>query len=399
MSRTFDITVYGATGFTGRQLIKHLCLHAPAGTKLAVAGRNRAKLQAVIAQLPRRDIGIAVADAADRERVHALCADTRVVANTAGPFALHGTAVVAGCALAGTHYVDITGETPWVRDLIDRFHAQAVATGAKIVPCCGYDSCPSDLGAWLVTQHLRRTYGEDTLQVEALQSLRGGGLNGGTAASAFALAESGRLAELADPFLLSPGFVPNARVREQSRDPGTAKWHARSQRFIAPFFMGPVNSRVVRRSAFLFAEKGHGYGRDFVYQEYWSTRSRLFAYGMAAANLAGHLAAQRKWLVQAAARLAPKPGEGPSETAMDNASFKTVLYGEGEKGTRVCAEISGPGDAGNRVTIAFLGEAALALAAGETACEGGGILTPAFALGAHLLGRVRGRGMVANVQE
>ena len=396
MARTFDIVVYGATGFTGRQLIKHLCIHAPASTKLAVAGRNRDKLAAVVAAMPRQDIGIVVADSSDRERVHTMCADTRVVANTAGPFALYGSAVVEGCAIAGTHYVDITGETPWVRDMIDAFHARAKQSGAKIVPFCGYDSCPSDLGTLLVSRYLRER-GEDTRRVVALQSLHGGGLNGGTVASALALAESGRLSDLANRFLLSPGSTPSAQVKAESRDPHAVEWHAPSERFLTPFFMGPVNSRVVRRSDFLFAQKGEGYGPAFVYVEHMATRSRAIAYTMLAANLAGTLAGQQKWLLKLAKPFVPKPGAGPSDKEMDSGSFKTVLFGEGANGTQVRAEISGAGDAGNRVTITFLGESALAMAAGETVCQDGGILTPSYALGESLLRRVRARGMTAKV--
>jgi len=65
---------------------------------------------------------------------------------TAGPFALYGNALVDACVRFNS-YVDISGETPWVRTLIDRYHAQA-ASGTRIIPCCGFDSVPSDLGTW-----------------------------------------------------------------------------------------------------------------------------------------------------------------------------------------------------------------------------------------------------------
>ncbi len=396
MTRSFDITVYGATGFTGRQLIHYLAEHAPPECKLAVAGRNRDKLAAAIAPLTGRSIGIVVADAGDRSKVHALCADTRVVANTAGPFALYGSAVLEGCAIAGTHYVDITGETPWVRDMIDAFHDRAKDSNAKIVPLCGYDSCPSDLGTWLIVKALRER-GEETAHVTALQSLSGGGINGGTAASVLTLAETGRMADLRDRFLLSPGLKPSKQVLVASRDPEAVTWHAESKRYLSPFFMGPVNSRVVRRSDFLGAAQGKSYGPDFSYQEYFATATRLAAYASLAVNGLAVAGAQSKTLVKLAARLVPKPGQGPSAEAMDRGFFKTVLFGNGSKGSRLRAEVSGKGDAGNRITITFIGEAALAVAADEGAYKSGGILTPAVAFGDALLARVRARGMVASV--
>ena len=58
------------------------------------------------------------------------------------------------CVAQRTHYVDITGETPWVRSLIESHHERAARDGTRIIPCCGFDSVPSDLGAWLVAQAL-----------------------------------------------------------------------------------------------------------------------------------------------------------------------------------------------------------------------------------------------------
>ncbi len=50
-----------------------------------------------------------------------------------------------------------TGETWWVRKMIDQYHDAAAAAGVRIVPCCGYDSIPSDLGTWFAVEHVKRT--------------------------------------------------------------------------------------------------------------------------------------------------------------------------------------------------------------------------------------------------
>ena len=76
-----------------------------------------------------------------------------MVIAVAGPFRFYSDAVVAACVKFGTHYVDITGEIPWVRSCIDRYDDRAKATGACIVNCCGYDSAPSDLGCAVRSQH------------------------------------------------------------------------------------------------------------------------------------------------------------------------------------------------------------------------------------------------------
>lgn len=62
------------------------------------------------------------------------------------------------CARLGTDYVDINGETPWVRSLIDKYHETCATNGTKIVPMCGFDSIPSDLGTFFTVQQLQKLY-------------------------------------------------------------------------------------------------------------------------------------------------------------------------------------------------------------------------------------------------
>src|ERR1700722_16508845 len=194
MPRDFDIILYGATGFTGRQTVAYFKQHAPSNLKWAIAGRNKLRLDALNANVP-----ILTADACDQQAIDAVVARTSVLLNTAGPFAIYGTGFVDACVRFNTHYADITGETHWVRMLIDRYHEKAQAGGTRIVPCCGFDSVPSDLGAMLIANAL----GPDTREVKAFFKLRGG-LNGGTLASRLHMYEPNSHKTMADPFLLSP---------------------------------------------------------------------------------------------------------------------------------------------------------------------------------------------------
>jgi short subunit dehydrogenase-like uncharacterized protein len=205
--RAYDVVLYGASGFVGRQTVAYFARHA-GRLRWALAGRNARKLE-----LARGDAvaGLIVADAADGNALAALAAQTKVVLSTAGPFALYGSALVAACAEQGTHYCDITGETPWVREMIDRHHAQAAEDGTRIVPCCGFDSVPSDIGALLVADAVKRESGQRCARIKACHSIRGG-LNGGTLASLLNIAEAGELDRLADTFGLNPqGSAPADR--------------------------------------------------------------------------------------------------------------------------------------------------------------------------------------------
>ena len=126
-----------------------------------------------------------------------------------------------------------------------RHHDAAARRGTRIVPGCGFDSVPSDLGAWLVAQALRLCHGERCTEVKACFSLRGG-LNGGTVASLLALMDSGHGRELADPFLLNPPGSAPADTGAHA-DPVAPHRDADFDAWVGPFVMGPINSRVVRR--------------------------------------------------------------------------------------------------------------------------------------------------------
>jgi len=159
-----DLVVYGASGFTGRLICSYLRRHAPPSLRWALAGRDATRLEqvAAAAELEVAAEGgvegappcsiIAGCDAGSAAGL--LSGNTRCVLSAAGPFLRHSDSLVRACARSGTHYVDINGEVPWVRRVIERDHEEAVESGAIIVPMCGFDSMPSDLGALVSAQSL-----------------------------------------------------------------------------------------------------------------------------------------------------------------------------------------------------------------------------------------------------
>jgi short subunit dehydrogenase-like uncharacterized protein len=401
-TRRYDIVLYGATGFVGKQTVAYFAQHAK-GVSWAIAGRSRSKLEQVLRECKVR-VPIIVADAQDAQALADLAAHTRIVLSTAGPFALYGSQLVAACVQQRTHYVDITGESPWVREMIDAHHAQAARDGTRIVPGCGFDSVPSDIGAYLVTQEMQRRHGVPCIDVKACFSIRGG-LNGGTLASLLNIMDKGQKEVFSRPFLLNPDHQPGANDSLHD-DPVAPYRDTDFDAWLGPFFMGPINTRVVRRSAALLQAAGDvSYGTDFHYQEYLR-----FGHGAGAAMAATGMSAG-SWVTQAALQLAPfrsltqmlapKPGEGPSEKAMDTGSFRCLLVGKSAQGQVVRATISDRGDPGNRATTKMVCEAALALALNTDKLPGGaergGVITPAYALGHVLAQRLRAAGMRAAI--
>jgi short subunit dehydrogenase-like uncharacterized protein len=322
------------------------------------------------------------------------------VLSTAGPFARYSDKLVEACVEARTDYVDITGETPWVRTLIDRFHARAEADGTRIVPLCGFDSVPSDLGTFVLARWIRERWDQDTVRVLAGFQARGG-FNGGTLASALAMAESGPDA-LGDPLLLNPEGDRSEEERRCNPDRSGVAWSEELQRWLAPFFMAPVNTRVVRRSAALLDSWGEGYGRPFAYDEALESRSRLTALSVSAGTRLGDRALRTSLGRRVARRLGPAPGEGPSEQTMDSGFFRTRLLGEAADGRKALCTFAAEGDPGNRNTVRMCCEATLLLATTPReelpgGASRGGLLTPATALGAPYAQRLREAGMTLEV--
>ena len=400
-NRDYDVVLYGASGFTGKQTVEYFAKHA-GNMRWAIAGRNKEKLEAVKAGIgdAAKNIDVLVADSQDQAALDAIVARTRVLLTTAGPFALYGTKIVDACVRFKTHYVDITGETVWVRDLIDRYHAQAAADGTKIIPFCGFDSIPSDLGTYLVARYIQRELGIACKQVKACFQMAGG-VNGGTLATAFNQYEGGYVVRARDPFLLNP--EPATQDPRQHQDPAAPQYDYDLGTWVGPFIMGQINTRVVRRSNGLFAQWQDGYGADFTYQEYMKFDGALGwlpAAGLTAGTMMFEVAMQtplRSFLQS----MLPQPGKGPSEKTMNEGWFRCELLGIAEDGRKVRGVIKDQGDPGNRATVKFLCEAALSLAMNEDELPGGkkrgGILTPATGLGNVLAERLRKAGMVIEV--
>jgi short subunit dehydrogenase-like uncharacterized protein len=376
--RDFDVVLYGATGFTGRQTAAYFAAHAPPGLRWAVAGRNESKLQGLNVRVP-----VLVADSADQAAIDRMVSRTRVLLTTAGPFALYGSGVVDACVRRRTQYVDITGETVWVRSLIDRYHERAAAEGTRIVPFCGFDCVPCDLGVNWIAGKL----GPGTSEVKAFYRVKGGRPNGGTIASALNAWESGITEQMRDPFLLSPGAA--RPLRDLERDPAGAHFDSDIQAWVAPWVMGAIDTRVVRRSNAIL-------GRDFAYQEYVRFSGRLQATA----------AAWVMTLWERSMKLSPvrsmmagmKPGTGPSEKAMDEGWMRIDLFARATDGRTCRAVVKGQGDPANRITVKCLCESALALAcAASRLPDCGGILTPSTAIGDALLDRLAPQGITVSM--
>ncbi|HEX6851108.1 MAG TPA: saccharopine dehydrogenase NADP-binding domain-containing protein [Candidatus Polarisedimenticolaceae bacterium] len=359
-----DLVVWGATGYTGRLVAAEIARRAPAGFRWAVGGRDRSKLEAL-------GLGaeIVVADAVDRASLDRWVGRARVVVSTVGPFAVYGTPLVEACVERGIAYADITGEPSFIRANLARLHERAEATGARIVHTCGFDSIPSDLGVFMLREHLRERHGRQLASAIFVLERASGGFSGGTAASVLHEIETG-------------GGGRDARkslVRPRGDGEGGA---------FAPFLMAPINTSVVRRS----------HGTDFGYEEVVRARSLLGAWAITA-GIGAFVAAAATSPGRALLRtFLPRPGAGPTAEQRERGFFDASLRGlsDGAPPIAVRGRVAADADPGYGATALMLAESGLCLALDELP-DRHGILTPASAMGRPLLDRLRRAGMTFEV--
>lgn len=407
-----DIVLFGATGYTGKLTAEYLVRnHLASGLRLGLAGRDRDKLEATRRELAAispaaAELPLIVADSHDERALAAMVAQTRVVCTTVGPYGKYGETLVRCVAEAGRSYCDLTGETPWMHDMIARYHDLAVERGAKIVHTCGFDSIPSDLGCTLLNEHALRTHGRAARIVRFTLLRSRGGISGGTAASLMTVLEQVKDPHvrrvLFDAYALDPA---DGRRGVDGRDQLGVRYDEDLGRWTGPFVMAGVNTRVVRRSHALL---GYPWGDDFSYAEAQSfgrgvrgfLQAGAFAAGWQLLSAALVLEPTRHFVAEA---FLPAPGEGPDREAREAGFFEIALVGHGQNaaGTpfRSRVTVVGQQDPGYGETAKMLGESALCLARdGDLLPQRSGMLTPSTALGEALLTRLRGAGMRFEVE-
>ena len=395
-NRSYDIIVWGATGFTGRLVVEYLITNHP-NTRLAIGGRNEEKCRQVLQDLDC-ELPILIADAFDEPSLRTMVQQTKVVCTTVGPYSKYGHLLVKLCVEEGTDYCDLTGESPFVRSTIDAHHETACQKGVSIVHACGFDSIPSDLGVLYTQQCIFESTGRYASSIHARTGKMKGGFSGGTIASMIEMLDS--LPEhpelpklLMNPYALNPD--PTFKGPDK-RDPVGVRFDAGTGRWIAPFIMGPTNTRVVRRS---HALTEFPYGEGFQYAEMMGFPKGVRGFAMAMGITVGMgtlIAAlvSSKWLRhQIWQRALPQPGEGPSKSERDNGYFTMHFFGE-VSGQQFEGRVSDTLDPGYACTAKMLAESCLCLVENRDELPMvGGILTPSAAFGTVLIRRLQKAGM------
>ena len=381
--RAHDVTLFGATGFTGGLTAEYLARHAPRDCRLALAGRSPGKLETLRSRLEaiapdRAEIPLLHADVGDAGSLRDVAQATRVVITTVGPYINYGEPLVAACAEAGADYTDLTGEPEFVDLTYTRHHARAAETGARLVHACGFDSVPHDLGALFTVEQL-----PEGVPIDLRGFVRAGGRpSAGTFHSA--VTAFSRVREI------NRAAAERKRVetRPSHRRVTGGKQIPYRERVVNAWAvpLPTIDPQIVLRSARALER----YGPDFTYGHFAAVKRLPVALGAGAGLLGMFALAQtpptRKLLL---GRM--QSGDGPSPEQREKGWFSVRFVGEGG-GRRVVTEVAG-GDPGYGETAKMLAESALCLAHDDGLPESCGQVTTAQAMGTALISRLEAAGI------
>jgi saccharopine dehydrogenase (NAD+, L-glutamate forming) len=377
--RDHDIVLFGATGFTGGLTAEYLAQHADPGTRWAIAGRNRGKLEEVRGRLggAHAELPILEGDVSDPASLRRLAESTRVVITTVGPYINYGEPLVAACAAAGTDYVDLTGEPEFVDLMWLRHHAEAERSGARLVHSCGFDSIPYDLGALFTVGQL-----PDGVPIELQGFVSSNAkFSGGTYHSAIHIL--GRLRQGAQVARERRGQEQRPSDRRVRGVAGKPHDEPLVGGWVVPF--PTIDPQTVLRSARALDR----YGPDFSYRHYLVVKRLPIAVGLATGAASAIALAQLPPTRRLLLKL-KDPGDGPSPEQRAKSWFRVRFLGQAD-GRRVITQVSG-GDPGYTETSKMLAQSALCLAHDQLP-QTSGQVTPAVAMGEALIERLQREGI------
>ncbi|KAI9047881.1 hypothetical protein LZ554_007683 [Drepanopeziza brunnea f. sp. 'monogermtubi'] len=397
-TRQYDLVVFGATGYTGKLTAEHITTNLPTDLKWAIAGRSASKLEAVAAECKtlnpdRVQPAIETCNLNDAE-LGALARKTKVLIAAVGPYGTYGEHAFKACAENGTHYLDITGEVPFVKDMIKKYESTAKKNGCIMIPQIGIDSAPPDLVTWTLVDMIRKKFSAPTGEVVVSVYDINSAPSGGTLNSVFSILDTYSLKEVAAAH--APGGISPIPVPKGPGKPLLTKllgFRSVSDLGILTDHFGAVaDTPIVYRSWALLGGAAN-YGPNFQFSEQMKARNYLTAIAVHFSLVIGTLLLAIPFIRTLARKFVYQPGEGPSkeEYKNDRVEYRGIAIPDTETPTPIrayCrAKYEGSLYAFTGVSVA---EAAISILKDGHDLPGG-IYTPAC-LGQKFIDRLEGAG-------
>jgi short subunit dehydrogenase-like uncharacterized protein len=409
--RDLDVVVFGATGVTGRQVAAYL-----AGTEArwGAAGRDPAKLERTLAEVGATPTECIAAELGDRASLAAMAARTKVVLNLVGPYTTRGRPVIEACVAEGAHYADLTGEIPFVREIVVELDGPAAAAGVKLVQVCGFEALPPDVAVLLAAETARERWGEELAEVDVSVAVSGPPglprpsdmISGGTFQSMAEMVGHSDPEALSDPAALIADPQLADAIRRRSPIELRPRRDARGA-VVGP--MAPaafINPAVIHRTAAISAAERRVAAEPFRYREGVALGGspltlplRLGAAGALAGTQFGFRAisrarpAVRNRIAGALRSALPSSGFGPAADRLEPWRWHFDVDARTAGSHQLSVRVEASGHPGYLATARMLGEAGLMMAEDGTTPDRAGCLTPGLALGTGELKRFERAGM------
>ncbi|XP_071963086.1 saccharopine dehydrogenase-like oxidoreductase [Antedon mediterranea] len=397
VERIYDITVFGASGFTGQFVVEELArvVDEENDLKWAVAGRSSEKLRAILVQAQEitgktleNEIDIVVANVNDEDSLKTMCQKSKVILNCVGPYRFFGEQLVRACVENGCHHIDISGEPQFLEGIQFNYGSKAENAGVYVIGSCGFDSIPADMGVCQIREQFPGIV--NTIESFLTASSSGSGTVGhyGTWQSAIhGFANSKELIGLRKQFQHKP--MPRYQPRLTKRS--SVFYHDKSSKWAIPFPGSDVS--VVRRTQRFMHEKESM--RPIQYGAYVTVTSLFSLFMLIFGGLIFSILARYKFgrnLLEKYPRVfsfGAFSHDGPSRQQMAKSSFTFTFYTEGfsskqveEKGKhdlKMVTKVSGPEPGYVATPIAMLQSAFVLLSEADKIPGSGGVFTPGAA--------------------
>ncbi|KAI8903358.1 Saccharopine dehydrogenase-domain-containing protein [Gorgonomyces haynaldii] len=425
-NKKFDLIVYGATGFTGQRICHEICKLSPSNPQgnlvWAICGRDAKKLDQLLESLDLSIVSkpaVIVCDVFDPQ-LKEIVASGRVLISCVGPFRYYGEPVVDACIEGKTDYVDICGETEFIEKMYADHNQRALEQECCIVPACGYDSVPADIGALFLKNEFQKQQSVCTSAEMIVQFHNNKGMqaNATTFISAVeSFANVSTLRALRKRSHKKIDFVGQSLVVYRS-----PKWHKSINAYLVPAPVADVP--VVKLSQQIMEQhKTTKFSNNFKpldltpiqFAGYFAIKSYVGLFYVSWLGFILSLGAKFPF-VRNLLKQYPDfftfgvfKSKGPSQEALDNSSFETRLLGhgydgpiEGSPNKHLTAIVSGPEMGYITTPICAVTSASMLLNARTRELIPHGVMTPASAFQGVLkpfVDRCKKRGLIFSLEQ
>ena len=418
VGRSYQLVIWGASGFTGRLAVTYLAKQQARGRlgagnlQWALGGRDKLKLEQVRREcceaFGASNVGIVTADATDSESLSTnVTTRTNAVLSFAGPYdSEHGRNLLDSCVHNHADYFDITGELSFMTRSVNLHHSNAQHNGSLIVHTVGFDSVPCDVSSYVAAKaasasEAAGSQGKCTRVESFITDVAGGSVSGGTLESA-AGQLSGDIGPLNSYAPEAPtGSERNTQIQRSSRYSEVLQsWTAGSPGAV-------IDTRVMLRSGWLLP---HIYEPNYSFVQGIVTGSYLVAAAVSSgtALATGVISSQTSRRALQRAGILKKQGEGPTKKQRNAGYFNVCTFASAsnqsdaknrhDKTLHICHFGACQGHLDFTADPGYSGAAAMGVLAALTAvqrrseCAAGGVHTPSSALGDEYVNMLRNAG-------